>query len=207
MGRSILDMGEVGDGKTVSRKWEELGKEGGEELVGELGGLEEAGGVAEAELEEDEDGEEVVGLLDGGEVGMGLEVGEEGGDCLLGFVIGSVVGLDGDAVGGVEEEEATVGAETEGVEMGGGEAHGGVDGVNGGVFGGMGRKGYFLGKGGLDGLTFADEADETAEGFGFGIVFLHVGFGLLAILGEGGGDVEGGVEVGSYVGGGFAFGF
>ena len=108
---------------------EELGKEGGEELVGELGGLEEAGGVAEAELEEDEDGEEVVGLLDGGEVGMGLEVGEEGGDCLLGFVVGCVVGLDGDAVWGVEKEEAAVGADAEGVEMGGGEVHGGGWGV------------------------------------------------------------------------------
>ena len=142
-------MRKVGDGKTVSRKWEELGKEGGEELVGELGGLEETCGVAEAELEEDEDGEEVVGLLDGGEVGVGLEVGEEGGDCLLGFVIGSVVGLDGDAVGGVEEEEATVGAETEGVEMGGGEAHGGVDGVDGAFLemGRMGWRGCFWGEG------------------------------------------------------------
>ena len=122
-------MGEVEDGKTVSRKWEELGKEGGEELVGELGGLEEVGGVAEAELEENEDGEEVVGLLDGGEVGMGLEVGEEGGDCLLGFVVGCVVGLDGDAVWGVEKEEAAVGADAEGVEVGGGEVHGGGWGV------------------------------------------------------------------------------
>ena len=108
------------------------GGEGGEELVGELGDLEEVGGVAEAELEEDEDGEEVVGLLDGGEVGMGLEVGEEGGDCLLGFVVGCVVGLDGDAVWGVEKEEAAVGADAEGVEMGGGEVHGEVHG------GGMG---------------------------------------------------------------------
>lgn len=66
---------------------EELGKEGGEELVGELGGLEEAGGVAEAELEEDEDGEEMVGLLERGEMGMGLEVGEK----TEGFGVGSAV--------------------------------------------------------------------------------------------------------------------
>ena len=162
LGRSILDMGEVEDGKTVSRKWEvvrggevlrevlreELGKEGGEELVGELGGLEEVGGVAEAELEEDEDGEEVVGLLDGGEVGMGLEVGEEGGDCLLGFVVGCVVGLDGDAVWGVEKEEAAVGADAEGVEMGGGEVHGGGWGFWG-VWGEWGGWGCFWGEDGV----------------------------------------------------------
>ncbi len=73
------------DGESVSRKWE--GEELGEEGVGEVGGLLEEVGSAEAELEEDEDGEEMVGLLERGEMGMCLEVGEE----TEGFGVGGAV--------------------------------------------------------------------------------------------------------------------
>ena len=84
-GRCLWGLGWEGDGETVSRKWE--GEELGEEGVGEIGGLLEEVGSAEAELEEDEDGEEMVGLLERGEMGMGLEVGEK----TEGFGVGSAV--------------------------------------------------------------------------------------------------------------------
>ena len=84
-------------------------------------------GVAEAELEEDEGGEEDVGLLGGGEGGfVGVEVVEEGLGGLLGFAPVGLVGLDGgwggeSVGGGVEKEEVAVGLETEVEEVGGGE--------------------------------------------------------------------------------------
>ena len=84
-GRCLWGLGWEGDGETVSCKGE--GEELGEEGVGEVGGLLEEVGSAEAELEEDEDGEEMVGLLERGEMGMGLEVGEE----TEGFGVGGAV--------------------------------------------------------------------------------------------------------------------
>ena len=84
-GRCLWGLGWEGEGGTASRKGE--GEELGEEGVGEVGGLLEEVGSAEAELEEDEDGEEMVGLLERGEMGMCLEVGEE----TEGFGVGGAV--------------------------------------------------------------------------------------------------------------------
>lgn len=54
------------------------------------------------------------------------------------------------------------------------------------------------------GLAFRHGADKLAEVRGRGVVVADVGFGQIAVLGLGGGDVEGYMEIGTGVGGGFA---
>lgn len=86
----------------------------GEEGVGAVDGGVEGFVVADADLEEDEEGEEDFGFL----VGGGWVEGEEMGDGLFGVAPELGAGLDAVVFDGVEEEHLAVGLEAEGKEIG-----------------------------------------------------------------------------------------